>query len=205
MRPSLASTASGPEAGRLTSTGSLGLGDGSFSGEVPCWPQAANGAATRRHRQARSKTLIESSLTRFASLAASLTERESRRARSGDPLNQAQNSLTPCKVDPLWNDDDTRSHNVPRGTICVPHSKSIPKKAKRASGKPYARKLLHLCCQPCLSNYEPNCRNSQNSPPESSAAAGNVKTQAMAILRRVDHCSPLPLATIVPAMPELST
>ena len=32
-------------------------------------------------------------------------------------------------------------------------------------------------------------------------AAGRVSTHAMAMLRIVDHCSPLPLAAIVPAMP----
>src|ERR1035441_7924739 len=47
--------------------------------------------------------------------------------------------------------------------------------------------------------------NSQNSPPESSAAAGNVNTQAAAILRIVDICKPLLFAIIVPATPELST
>jgi hypothetical protein len=37
------------------------------------------------------------------------------------------------------------------------------------------------------------------------AAAGKVKTQAAAILRMVDHCSPLLLANMVPATPEEST
>ena len=36
-------------------------------------------------------------------------------------------------------------------------------------------------------------------------AAGNVSTQAIAMLRTVDHCIPEPLATIVPATPEEST
>gem|GEM_PF-3221486 len=44
----------------------------------------------------------------------------------------------------------------------------------------------------------------EQSPP-SKAAAGNRKTQASAMLRMVPHCSPLPLASIVPAMPLLST
>ena len=41
--------------------------------------------------------------------------------------------------------------------------------------------------------------------PESSAAAGSVKTQAAAMLRMVDSCRPLLLAAMVPATPELST
>ena len=41
--------------------------------------------------------------------------------------------------------------------------------------------------------------------PESIIAAGKVSTQASAMLRIVDHCSPDPLAAMVPAMPEEST
>ena len=37
------------------------------------------------------------------------------------------------------------------------------------------------------------------------AAAGSVKTHAMAMLRRVDICRPLPFATMVPATPEDKT
>ena len=36
-------------------------------------------------------------------------------------------------------------------------------------------------------------------------AAGRVRIQASAMLRIVDHCSPDPLADMVPAMPEDST
>ena len=36
-------------------------------------------------------------------------------------------------------------------------------------------------------------------------AAGRVKTQAIAMLRIVDHCRPEPLAAMVPAMPDDST
>ena len=36
-------------------------------------------------------------------------------------------------------------------------------------------------------------------------AAGKVRIQASAMLRIVDHCSPDPLAAMVPAMPEDST
>src|SRR5580658_2845393 len=46
---------------------------------------------------------------------------------------------------------------------------------------------------------------SQKRQPESSAAAGRVKTQASAISRTVDICRPLLFAAMVPAMPELST
>ncbi len=41
--------------------------------------------------------------------------------------------------------------------------------------------------------------------PERIAAAGSVKIHAAAMLRRVDICSPLPLAAMVPATPEEST
>ncbi len=41
--------------------------------------------------------------------------------------------------------------------------------------------------------------------PESTAAAGRVKTQARAISRMVDIWSPLLLAAMVPATPELRT
>ena len=36
-------------------------------------------------------------------------------------------------------------------------------------------------------------------------AAGSVSTQAIAMLRIVDHCIPEPLATIVPATPDERT
>ncbi len=36
-------------------------------------------------------------------------------------------------------------------------------------------------------------------------ATGNVRTQAIAMLRIVDHCSPDPLAVMVPAMPDERT
>ncbi len=36
-------------------------------------------------------------------------------------------------------------------------------------------------------------------------AAGSVSTQAIAMLRTVDHCMPEPFATIVPATPDEST
>ena len=41
--------------------------------------------------------------------------------------------------------------------------------------------------------------------PDSVIAAGRVSTQAIAMLRIVDHCSPEPFAAIVPAMPDDST
>jgi len=41
--------------------------------------------------------------------------------------------------------------------------------------------------------------------PETIIAAGNVSTQASAMLRIVDHCSPDPLADMVPAIPDEST
>ena len=41
--------------------------------------------------------------------------------------------------------------------------------------------------------------------PEITIAAGKVNTHAMAMLRIVDHCSPDPLADMVPAMPDEST
>jgi len=41
--------------------------------------------------------------------------------------------------------------------------------------------------------------------PEIIIAAGRVSTQASAMLRIVDHCSPDPLAAMVPAMPDDST
>ena len=46
---------------------------------------------------------------------------------------------------------------------------------------------------------------SQNRPPDRSAATGRVKTQASAISRNVDICSPLLFAAMVPATPEDST
>src|ERR1039457_4241208 len=49
------------------------------------------------------------------------------------------------------------------------------------------------------------CRKSQKRLPESRAAAGSVKTQAMAMFLMVDHCKPLLLAAMVPATPELRT
>src|ERR1039458_9853133 len=47
--------------------------------------------------------------------------------------------------------------------------------------------------------------NSKYSTPESIIAAGNVSTQASAMLRIVDHCNPDPLAAMVPAIPDEST
>jgi hypothetical protein len=46
---------------------------------------------------------------------------------------------------------------------------------------------------------------SQKRPPESSAAAGKVKIQAIAMSRIVESCRPLLFAAIVPATPEEST
>jgi hypothetical protein len=46
------------------------------------------------------------------------------------------------------------------------------------------------------------CEKIQYRLPEISIAAGKVSTQAMAIFRIVDNCSPDPLAVIVPAMPD---
>ena len=43
---------------------------------------------------------------------------------------------------------------------------------------------------------------SQKRQPESSAAAGRVKTQASAMSRMVDICRPLLFAAMVPATPE---
>src|SRR5579872_5086029 len=53
--------------------------------------------------------------------------------------------------------------------------------------------------------YYARWRNSQNSEPDSNAATGSVKTHAAAMLRRVDIWSPLRLAAMVPATPELRT
>src|ERR1700757_4964107 len=50
-----------------------------------------------------------------------------------------------------------------------------------------------------------NWRNSANSRPDSSAAAGRVNTQAAAMFLIVENCSPLLFAAIVPATPELNT
>src|SRR5579883_100573 len=50
-----------------------------------------------------------------------------------------------------------------------------------------------------------NCRIAQKMHPASSAAAGSVNTQASAMFRIVESCSPLPLAIMVPAMPDDST
>jgi hypothetical protein len=47
--------------------------------------------------------------------------------------------------------------------------------------------------------------NAQYSVPEITIAAGNVSTQASAMLRTVESCKPEPLAAIVPAMPDDST
>src|SRR5260370_9059582 len=47
--------------------------------------------------------------------------------------------------------------------------------------------------------------NSKYRLPEMIIAAGRVSTQARAMLRIVDHCSPHPLAAMVPAMPENTT
>jgi len=41
--------------------------------------------------------------------------------------------------------------------------------------------------------------------PDSSIAIGKVITQAIAMLRTVDHCKPDPLAAMVPAIPDDST
>lgn len=70
---------------------------------------------------------------------------------------------------------------------------------KKAPGEPDAFSLG------LQQSYALKWRKTQKRPPESRAAAGRVKTQAMAMERSVDHWSPLPLATMVPAMPELST
>ena len=43
------------------------------------------------------------------------------------------------------------------------------------------------------------------SVPASAIAAGSVRTQAMTMLRMVDHCNPEPFAAMVPAMPDDST
>ncbi len=45
-------------------------------------------------------------------------------------------------------------------------------------------------------------RKRRKSPPARSIAAGNVSTQASAIFRMVDLCSPDFCAIIVPAMPD---
>jgi hypothetical protein len=47
--------------------------------------------------------------------------------------------------------------------------------------------------------------NTRYSIPEMIIATGNVSTQASAMLRIVDHCSPDPLAAMVPAIPDEST
>ena len=47
--------------------------------------------------------------------------------------------------------------------------------------------------------------NTQYNVPEITMAAGNVNTQAMAILRTVESCNPEPFAAMVPAMPEERT
>src|SRR5271165_1357887 len=47
--------------------------------------------------------------------------------------------------------------------------------------------------------------NTQYSVPEISIAAGNVSTQAIAMLRTVANCSPEPFAAMVPAIPDDST
>jgi hypothetical protein len=47
--------------------------------------------------------------------------------------------------------------------------------------------------------------NNRYSVPDSIIVAGSVSTQASAMLRMVDHCSPDPLAAMVPAMPDEST
>ena len=49
------------------------------------------------------------------------------------------------------------------------------------------------------------CRKIQNSDPESMIAAGSVRTQAISMLKIVDHCSPELFAAMVPATPEEST
>jgi hypothetical protein len=48
-------------------------------------------------------------------------------------------------------------------------------------------------------------RNTKKRNAERAIAQGRVKTQASAILRRVDICTPEPLAAIVPATPEERT
>ena len=53
--------------------------------------------------------------------------------------------------------------------------------------------------------YPPIWRKSQNKDPASMMDAGSVRTQAMARLRTVPHCSPEWLAAMVPATPEDST
>ena len=47
--------------------------------------------------------------------------------------------------------------------------------------------------------------NTRYKHPDRIIAAGSVSTQASAMLRMVDHCSPEPFAAIVPAMPDDST
>ena len=41
--------------------------------------------------------------------------------------------------------------------------------------------------------------------PDRIIAIGSVSTQAIAMLRMVDHCNPDPFAAIVPAIPDEST
>ena len=47
--------------------------------------------------------------------------------------------------------------------------------------------------------------NTKYNVPDNIMAAGNVKTHASAILRRVTNCEPDPFAAMVPATPEEST
>src|ERR1700684_3318451 len=72
-------------------------------------------------------------------------------------------------------------------------------------GKRHNYQWLETQRSGALGGSQNKCRKMKYSVPESTIAAGSVSTQPSAILRRVDHCMPEPLAIIVPATPEEST
>ncbi len=79
------------------------------------------------------------------------------------------------------------------------------KKAPGISWTPLEARKKRTYCLPSLSIYRATCVKAQKRPPESRAAAGRVKTLAAASLRMFEIYSPLRLAAMVPATPELST
>ena len=91
---------------------------------------------------------------------------------------------------------DARSPACSQAPVCCAKHR---KKASEYSGA----FLLREYKQP--SEFYATAGKARKAMPESSAATGSVNTQAAAILRRVDICSPLRLAAMVPATPELST
>jgi hypothetical protein len=62
----------------------------------------------------------------------------------------------------------------------------------------------HCCCGVSRADQKIVAKQKYRKP-ESIIAIGRVSTQAMAMLRTVDHCRPEPLADMVPAMPDDST